>query len=145
MGADQARNGSDMNKELLARVRDRIAAVGEDHCDMDNWSYGGPMKGSGEPVCGTTACIAGHALAIRDGLFVEKNYKGQADIAWTASDFLDLPNENLFYDGFWPDKYANLLQDEGNAKAMLAICDDLLDGHLTPEDIFPEEDYTSYV
>lgn len=118
-----------MNRELLARVRDRIAEVGNEHCNMGIWSEG-RMVGSGEPDCGTTACIAGHTIAVSQKTF----HQGRSRITfpgYRAQELLALPSRDLFYRSFWPERFHRTLEDEGDAKGMLAICDALLDGSLT--------------
>lgn len=126
-----------MNRELLAKVRDRIAEVGDDHCDMSDYTVNGTMPGSGEPPCGTKACIAGHAFAVQFGSFgqhavrrSELRVLGSGILSQKAARLLDLPDERLFYANCWPARHRHLAADEGDAKAMLAICDGLLDDTL---------------
>lgn len=113
-----------MNRELLAQVRDRIAAVGDDHCDMRFWAQG-TVSSAGDPDCGTTACIAGYTIAMAYGVFTPS-----AEI-WPEREaryLLDLPSSDLFHASCWPDRFQDLREDEGDAKAMLAIVDAILDG-----------------
>lgn len=126
-----------MNRELMARVRDRIAEVGNEHCNMGWWVLGhgrggdlrpGTVTGSGEIACRTTACIAGHAVAV---------WQGSADstmrIQTLAMEALGLDvNPPLFSLEAWPKHYQQVCFDEGDAKGMLAILDDILDGKLDP-------------
>lgn len=117
-----------MNRELLARVRDRIAEVGNEHCDMDNFAKGGTVAASGAMACGTTACIAGYAIAMSRGAYDISMVDEPADV---ASDLLGFSSNQPFYVGYWPYDYVRTLQDEGDAKGMLAVCDALLDGSIT--------------
>lgn len=134
-----------MNRELLARVRDRIAEVGNEHCDMLYYASaptndeGFTLVGDGEPSCGTTGCIAGHVVAMQFGAL---RYGGVGDwyvegrevnVGTVAAGLLGLrPNEArvLFYRCHWPTHYREILNNEGDAKGMLAVCDALLDGAL---------------
>lgn len=129
-----------MNREMIARTRDRIAEVGNDHCDMAYW-VANPiieqhaddfeniiMPGSGVPPCGTTACIAGHAVAVARGQAC-----GDEMVDWRAVRALGLTYEQggaLFNTDEWPHRYRKLLAMEGDAKAMIQILDDLLDGNV---------------
>lgn len=136
-----------INRALLARTRDRIAEVGDDHCNMNSY-LSGPhpglivpglaMPGAGLPECGTTACIAGHALAIERGTFTQAD--AVADFAGAAAaDLLGLPTA-VFYDEEWPERFRQVLLTEGHAKGMLAVCDALLDGTVSPDEFGSEQE-----
>lgn len=116
-----------MNRVLLAKVRDRIAEVGEEHCDMNHWARGN-LLGTGELTCGTAGCIAGWTVAVNDGNFGGSGILGHP--AHVAKKLLDFPSLHAFYQEHWPQKYRQILRDEGDAKGMLAVCDALLDGTL---------------
>jgi hypothetical protein len=137
-----------MNREAMSKTRDRIAEVGNGGCDMNNWI--GPTKArtalAGEAACGTTGCIAGHALAVHHGTlyytasserFAVKNPTGRGTItinpAARGADILALTYgeaANLFHASNWPEEHKSLRLAEGDAKAMLKVLDDLLDGIL---------------
>lgn len=129
-----------MNRELLARTRDRIAAVADEHCGMEHYvrgpdNYPGVMPGVGDPPCGTTACIAGHAVAVHFGLA-----RSSTDaFGQVAAEVLDLPNTALFHMQFWPAKFQAMYHREGPAKAMVAVCDAVLDGTLEVGKLWDEE------
>lgn len=120
-----------LNRPLLARVRDRIAEVGDAHCNMDEWAAG-TVKASGTMPCGTAACIAGWTLAVHHGHWSDSNVMD--DPSPEAEALLGLPNDRLFFTGNWPKEYQKICDAEGDAKGMLAICDALLDGRVSPAD-----------
>lgn len=120
-----------MNRELLARVRDRIAEVGNEHCAMSPWAEG-TVKGDGEPNCGTTACIAGWTLAVIKGEWrMSDSYSDLTRDIKGATWLLDLPSEvELFHRDLWPGHYQDLAKSEGDAKGMLSLLDAILDGRV---------------
>lgn len=133
------------NFEMIARVRDRIAEVGDEHCDMDYFAFDHEqadrsMPGSGEPPCGTVACIAGHAVAVHRGfirlLDLPRAERDGARILGLDGGRIegDVP---LFYESEWPRSYSDTLQAEGHAKGMLAILDDILDRKIDPNTLEP--------
>lgn len=118
-----------MNRVLLAKVRDRIAEVGNEHCNMHEWAQG-TVQAQGEPACGTTACIAGWTLAVHRGAYDGADLEGLQGVEV----LLDVPSDELFFKSSWPSHYGRIADDEGDAKGMLAVCDALLDGALTFND-----------
>ena len=153
-----------MNRELLGRVRDRIAEVGDEGSDMNSWvgvprGPDGTLRDaivtlSGKGDCGTTGCIAGHAVAITTGsltyipieqLFTDgdgRQYDSMAilaeqSVAGRAAELLDidpLDAHRLFHHDYWPQRHQDVRTDEGNAKGMITVIDDLLSGRITFED-----------
>ncbi len=118
-----------MNLENLSKVRDRIAEVGVEHCFMGTYAIG-EVSASGEPDCGTSACIAGWALAVKNGSFVQKVF-GVPSLHYAneAAVFLGFAEENnLFWGSKWPARYLRIATAEGDGKAMLQILDDLISG-----------------
>lgn len=125
------------NFEMIARVRDRIAEVGNEHCDMDSWAHG-EVSGSGEPACGTTACVAGWTMAVALGRWNGEWLEGQPEPA----ELLGIPDPtgddpSLFYKALWPAEYRHIAVAEGDAKGMLAILDDILDRKIDPNTLEP--------
>lgn len=125
-----------MNKTRVRAVRNRIAKLPTESCAMDSWSHG-EMVGKGKPACGTTACIAGHALAQKHGLFNASTYEGNP--ANEAQEYLGLHDVDLFLDYCWPVKYQYMQTETGDAVAMVAVLDDLLSGKLVETDEGLEE------
>lgn len=119
-----------MNRELVAKVRDRIAEVGNEHCHMASWVKGNKVTAAGEAECETTACIGGWAIAIHRGKLYgieNETSRGSGELEETAVRLLDL-DRRFFHASYWPARFQVILRDEGDAKGMLAILDALLDG-----------------
>lgn len=122
-----------MNRELLRRVRDRIAEVGEWGFDMGLWAV--PSDGE----CGTTACLAGWSCLLGMNLnesaswtWVKKDGRG---IHWQedATRLLDMSYDQadrLFFTTSWPVKYQIIAKEEGEDKAAIQLLDDIIDGLL---------------
>jgi hypothetical protein len=120
-----------MDRELLARVRDRIAEVGNEHCDMGLF-VDGCVTGSGAPECGTSACIAGWTLAVARGAF-DQSWHWNESPALDAGRLLGLTDnelDSLFFVHEWPSHYLELRSAEGDAKGMLSLLDAILDGRV---------------
>jgi hypothetical protein len=122
-----------MNKELLLRVKEAILAHPE-HFDMFGFMTGPKfIYESSETViatiddlnagqCGTTACIAGWAVALSPKDEVRKAYSHRADIGDVAAFFLGYGLDGfdnlmpLFYDDYWPrdlkDRYRAASREE---------------------------------
>lgn len=132
-----------MNYEMINAVRDRIAAVGNEHCNMHRWisspkrgALNVQISGSGEPPCGTTACIAGHLLAIKNGTFTWHESLSDEYIPEKAAEILGINNPGLFFMHCWPKHYKDLAESEGHAKGMIAILDAIVDGTVDPEKLY---------
>ena len=108
-----------MNVDRLLAVREMILRYPENF-DVLGWSNGTVVADKhAAPACGTTACIAGWALAMRDGAFNEAMY------------FVNDKNDVDFYD--------NLLNLKQEAADYLGIdvesADKLFVGHFWDEDL----------
>lgn len=142
----------------MRQVRDRIASVDADRIEMADWS-GDPSEEdevvvlNGEGECGTTGCIAGHAVAVVTGELIwgfnEEGYRqyfdghGQPikDMRTTGENILGLSSaesERIFYKASWPMKYQDIAEEETQQKAVVSLLDDLIDGLL----VWDEETYT---
>jgi hypothetical protein len=120
-----------MNRDNVIAVRDRIEEVGDDHCNMLWWSYG-QVSSSGELDCGTAACIAGWAMAMKYGKYDKTQFTDEETVE-QAKEWLGIESHvspNLFYHFAWPQEYIDLYNNAGASKAMVTILNDILNGEL---------------
>lgn len=124
-----------MNIDMMKRTRARIASAGPNHCDM-NWfihSTGGKgavVKGVGRLDCGTTACVAGFAIAVDRRVFTEDEC-WDIDENGLGADILGLETDGecpLFHKDQWPAHYYDMAKAQGDQPAMLALLDAMIDG-----------------
>ncbi len=131
------------NKALLSKVRDYVALHGE-RCNMDDWiiaveddedDYLSRDMEYVEGSCGTTLCIGGITAVLDTGgltyiarvnKFFDGNKNEIRSISNYASEALGI-DQNWFYKDQWPHEFLEIAQDEGDAKAMLAVLNYLLD------------------
>lgn len=98
-----------MNVKLLEQVKGAILKHPENF-DMELYAYGTVVADKqAPPECGTTACIAGWAIAIHDGVVEEPQSIGQEMKIWQrAEEVLDLDSEQgrtLFHVSKWPEVF----------------------------------------
>lgn len=92
-----------MNKELLLKVKNRILANPESF-DMDDWGVYGEYKGDGslelKTHCGTTQCIAGHAIVASGIKELDKPFWPD-ELGAEVLDISMLDARRLFYSFEW--------------------------------------------
>jgi hypothetical protein len=121
-----------LNRPLLAKVRDLILNEPE-RFDIGYWftSRGVPTGVNlwwnrslafADEQCGTTACIAGAALALNGS-----DQTDFVDIPGSATRALGLPDEYLFYRSDWPGFY-RYPGDVSGREAAPHLITDVLDG-----------------
>jgi hypothetical protein len=121
-----------LNRELLGRVRDFVAAEPE-RFDIGTWFHTAAVWNGGEFArasalfvqadCGTTACIAGTAVVL-GGLL--DSVVGESDIAVVAQEALGLGAGYLFYRSSWPRAY-RLYEDSSGRVGALQLISHMLD------------------
>lgn len=131
-----------LNIEFMKKVRDRIKEVGPEHCDMGSFiDLNFDVKALEEPItirsrgrvdCGTTACIAGWTLAVKNGSFSEDDIDSDDAFMNEACKALGLPNTNLFFTHAWPQKFQKSLRLRTEQEVMVEILDALISGELDP-------------
>jgi hypothetical protein len=150
-----------MNLDKMAELRDHIAGVPEQACHMDTWIGSGYCRDLTDDLsqlddgtyelplldadgqCGTSGCIAGHAVALFTGnlssildrsgeVIGHFNGKGvKVDPGEEATRLLDLSTAqsvSLFYERHWPSSYQQEMKQENARKAMLHLLTDIVDG-----------------
>ncbi len=136
------------NRELLGRVRDRVVMLGDEHIDMGFWIAHNESEVTTEasssemPMCGTTLCFAGTIIVEATGklsydedtdMFTDGNGNTYVQVASLASSLANI-DEEWFYSFSWPEKFAEIADNEGDAKAMIAIIDHLMNDFEEEED-----------
>lgn len=107
-----------LNKELLMKVRDAILAE-PNLFDMSGWKF---LRD-----CGTTCCIAGHAVRLADPEAFER-LCSQDSLKWSnkGKEVLGLSNDRcwiLFHSSRWPEQWADkyfAVQENSDLRAMVA-------------------------
>ena len=130
-----------MNSDLLRQVRDSIASEPLAF-DMGDWA-----ELADDSPCGTTMCIAGHALAI-SGIQVIDPLNGHMphDVGGTAKRLLGLQSSSLFHADDWPIPWRGRYRAAGDLEdpietrsARAAITVELIDsiraGETDPDDM----------
>ncbi len=117
-----------MNMDLLRDVRNVIVAnpIG---FDMGHWALN-RFDHMNHP-CGTTCCIAGHALFLSIG---EQPNMNEINIRERASRFLGInwhQSECLFYDAQWPYSFLSKDGQPPPLEASIELLDRLIDGRIT--------------
>jgi len=64
-----------MNTKLLQKLADYLRTVPPTDFDMNVWGDGN-VADDGTPMCGTAACLVGHATVISDELILEEAVDG---------------------------------------------------------------------
>lgn len=114
-----------LNVPLLRQVQAMIRKYPQ-NLDMNEWSDGLIVADKHTaPDCGTTACIAGWALALRDGSF-SQSLLGLVSVADQAMEILGC-DSNLFYIHMWEasfrDAYCEAYKEKDSAKMASVTCD----------------------
>jgi hypothetical protein len=120
-----------MNVPLLRKVQQRILAEPE-HFDMDTWGVlpdgvGAFTFSEAEEVCGTAACIGGHALLIASPELSGLAYHYTDDAAAIALGLSASEASLLFYVGNWPWRYADAYFASETREERAKIASDRID------------------
>lgn len=118
-----------MNLQNLRKVRDRISRLDGAFSDMSIWAHG-KMIGEGTPECGTTACIAGHTIAVEHGHYREDETYDPYDEARRILDLTANQASALFYSSRWKPEYKALIGALGDKAGMVKMLDDVISGQL---------------
>lgn len=136
---------SDLSRERLGLLLEHIQDLppeGPQLFDMKDFMRGGaaPVEEGEHHLCGTSACLAGHAAfmfdkEVRDYL-LGKTVNVVFSYERKGLDTLDLPNraDSLFYSCFWPEGL-----QEGRLEDAVVVLSGLLDGSIVFRDCVGED------